>query len=270
MRKLFVILAIASITNARKINFSEDISFYNDSPYRKIDVGEEITYVVKYLFIPIGEIKLKVTKFEVTNTDTIYTAMAYIDSYEGLPFVNLHQIYETKFNSRQIPIFFRGTIIDKDTTFTEYTFNYKSKNIHIVKGSLTKNKIWTDSTANLDREYLDGLSIFYYARMRTGKKATYNTPVFINEKGEKTTIRCYDKPEPVEIDAVDYKINCVYLDGETDFKGIFGLTGYFEGWFSNDNQAVPIYAKMSVIIGNITVELKEWKKRNWAPPKFLN
>lgn len=270
MKKLFVIFAIVSITLASNVNPVKDIPLYSDLPNRKIDVGEEITYVVKYLFISIGEIKLKVTKREIINNDTIYSAIAYIDSYEGLPFVNLHQIYETKFNSRQFPIFFRGTIIDKDTTFTEYTFNYKNKHIHILKGSRTKNEIWTDSTAYLDREYLDGLSLFYYARMRTGKKAAYNTPVFINEKGERTTIRCYDKPEAVEIDAVDYKINCVYLDGETEFKGIFGLTGYFEGWFSNDDHAVPIYAKMSVIIGNITVELKEWKKKNWSPPKFQN
>lgn len=268
MKKIILFLLTASLIisdsysepgkNNSKLNF----------PTRKIDVGEEITYVVKYLFISIGEIKLKITSSQIRGNDTIYSAIAYIDSYDGLPFVNLHQIYETMFNSRQIPLFFRGTIIDKDTTFTEYSFNYQSKKIHILKGSRTKNEIWTDSTAILDREYLDGLSLFYYARMRTGKKASFNTPVFINEKGEKTVIRCYDKPEPVEIDAVDYKINCVYLDGETEFKGIFGLTGYFEGWFSNDEHAVPIFAKMSVIIGNITVELKSWKKKNWTPPKY--
>lgn len=242
----------------------------SDIPYRKIDVGEEITYVVKYLFISIGEIKLKISGRQIINNDTLYSAIAFIDSYEGLPFVNLHQIYETKFNSRQFPTFFRGIIIDKDTTYTEYTFDYKRKKIHILKGSYTKNQIWTDSTAKLNKPYLDGLSLFYYARMRTGRNATYNTPVFINEKGEKTTIRCYDKPEPIQINAVDYEINCVYLDGETEFKGIFGLTGYFEGWFSNDDFAVPIYAKLSVIIGNITVELKSWKKKNWNPPKYPN
>jgi hypothetical protein len=268
VKKIFLLFITVSVIIFN--SFSEPGLNYNpdDLPFRKIEVGEEITYIVKYLFISIGEIKLKVTKRQITDNDTIYSAIAFIDSYEGLPFVNLHQIYETKFNARQIPVFFRGTIIDKDTTFTEYSFNYKTKKIHILKGSRTRNEIWTDSTAVLNREYLDGLSLFYYARMRTGRKASYNTPVFINEKGEKTIIRCYDKPEPIEIDAVDYKINCVYLDGETEFKGIFGLTGYFEGWFSNDEHAVPIFAKMSVIIGNITVELKHWKKKNWTPPKF--
>ncbi|GMU96571.1 MAG: hypothetical protein AMXMBFR50_20870, partial [Ignavibacterium album] len=45
-------------------SFSEPGLNYNpdDLPFRKIEVGEEITYIVKYLFISIGEIKLKVTK----------------------------------------------------------------------------------------------------------------------------------------------------------------------------------------------------------------
>lgn len=270
MKKIIYAVLLAVVFFFADDKFSNQSANSDDIPFRKIDVGEEITYVVKYLFISIGEIKLKVTKKEIIDKDTVYLAIAYIDSYEGLPFVNLHQIYETKFNSRQFPFFFRGVILDKDTTYTEYKFDYNRKKIHILKGSYTKNEIWTDSSAALDKYYLDGLSLFYYARMRTGKKATYQTPVFINEKGERTTIRCYDKPEPIKIDAVDYRINCVYLDGETEFKGIFGLTGYFEGWFSNDDHAVPIFAKLSVIIGNITVELKEWKKKNWAPPKFIN
>ena len=72
----------------------------------------------------------------------------------------------------------------------------------------------------------------------------------------------------MDIDAVDYDISCVRLDGETEFRGIFGLTGYFEGWFSNDQQAVPIVAKMEVLIGSITLELEHWKKKGWMPPKY--
>ncbi len=241
-------------------------SQYIENNDREIDVGEEIVYVVKYLFIPIGEIKLKVISFD--QSESIYSAISYIDSYSGLPFVDLHQIYETKFNQKQIPVYFKGTILGDDTTYTTYKFDYQKKKIHIIKGSKTKNEIWTDSTTSLNVEYLDGLSLFYFARMRTGKKGFYNIPVFINEKPEKTTFNCYDTSEKISIDAVDYPVDCVYLDGETEFKGIFGLTGSFEGWFSNDKHAVPIYAKLKVIIGNITVELKNWRKSNWQPPRF--
>ncbi len=237
---------------------------------KKIEVGEDITYVVKYLMFEIGEVRLKVIKEETSDRDTLFTAIAYIDSYLGIPFVDLHQIYETKFDTKQTSHYFKGTILSKDTTFTEYKFDSKTKKISILKGRERPYKIWTDSSAVYDRPYQDGLSLFYFARMRTGKKAKVDAPCFINEKYEKTYINFYDKVEDKSIDAVNYDIACVRLDGETEFRGIFGLTGYFEGWFSNDDQAVPIIAKMQVIIGSITLELKEWKKKGWTPPKYTD
>jgi hypothetical protein len=235
---------------------------------KKIEVGEEITYVVKYLAFEIGEIKLKVFKEFVNSKDTIYSAIAYIDSYDGIPFVNLHQIYETKFDQNEISHYFKGSILSEDTTYTKYYFNRDKKNIHIIKGRERTNEIWTDSIANYERDYQDGLSLFYFARIRTGQQKKINVPVFINEKYEKTYIQYYKEKEDMDIDAVDYDIECVRLDGETEFRGIFGLTGYFEGWFSNDQYAVPIVAKMQVIIGSITLELKYWKKKGWTPPRY--
>ena len=269
MKKIFIISAIV-LTSV--LIFALGTGFQNkvSTLPKKIDVGEDITYVVKYLMFEIGEVRLKVTKEEVNRNDTIYSAIAYIDSYDGIPFVDLHQIYETKFDSKQIARYFKGTILSSDTTYTTYEFNRKAKKIHILKGRESTNTIWTDSTAYYDKDYEDGLSLFYFARMRTGKKNTVNFPCFINEKTEKTYINFYDKVEDESIDAVDYDIACVRLDGETEFRGIFGLTGYFEGWFSNDNQAVPIYAKMHVIIGSVTLELKEWNKKGWNPPRYID
>ena len=37
-----------------------------------------------------------------------------------------------------------------------------------------------------------------------------------------------------EIDAVKYPIDVMKLDGRANFVGVFGLTGGFEGVFSND------------------------------------
>jgi len=251
------------------IGFKQNLqSSINSNFPKKIEVGEDITYVVKYLMFEIGEVRLKVLRQETSSKDTLYSAIAYIDSYSGLPFVDLHQIYETKFDSKQISHFFKGTILSTDTTFTKYNFNRDKKQIHILKGRERTNKIWTDSVAAYDREYQDGLSLFYFARMRTGTKKTVHVPCFINEKYEKTYINFYKDVEDIDVDAVDYDIACVRLDGETEFRGIFGLTGYFEGWFSDDDQAVPIVAKMQVIIGSIKLELKEWKKKGWMPPKY--
>ncbi|HCY77557.1 MAG TPA: hypothetical protein DHV28_16705 [Ignavibacteriales bacterium] len=268
MKKYLVLIVIAPVLLLIFGFVQFPVNKSIQSNHKIIDVGEEITYVVKYLAFEIGEIKLKVIKEQVEGNDTLYSAVAYINSYEGIPFVNLHQIYETKFDTKQISHYFKGTILAEDTTYTKYFFNKEKGNIHIIKGRERTNEIWTDSTTKYNHEYQDGLSLFYFARIRTGQQKKVNVPVFINENYEKTYINFYKDNEDMDIDAVDYDIDCVCLDGETEFRGIFGLTGYFEGWFSNDQHAVPIVAKMQVLIGSITLELRHWKKNGWMPPKY--
>jgi len=268
MNKIAIIVLLFSISFLI-IGFSEVYNYSSvKSNQKKIEVGEEITYVVKYLAFEIGEIKLVVQKKQAVGKDTLYSAIAYINSYEGIPFVDLHQIYETEFDVKQISHYFKGSILAEDTTYTKYHFDKNKNNIHIIKGRDRTNEIWTDSTTVYDHDYQDGLSLFYFARMMTGQQKKIDVPVFINEKYEKTYINFYKEVEDMDIEAVDYDISCVRLDGETEFRGIFGLTGYFEGWFSNDDYAVPIVAKMQVLIGSITLELKKWKKKGWMPPKY--
>jgi hypothetical protein len=75
------------------------------------------------------------------------------------------------------------------------------------------------------------------------------------------------KKTSTEIDAVKYPVETIEFDGRADFVGIFGLTGGFSGWFSNDEAAVPIIAKMKVILGSIRLELVKWNRPGWVPPR---
>ena len=128
--------------------------------------------------------------------------------------------------------------------------------------------MWTDTTGITETQYHDGLSIFYFARMHSGKKNSVKVPCLVNEKKVHATINFYDAVDKVSIDAVKYDVAVNHLDGETNFVSVFGLTGYFEGWFSNDEAAIPIVAKLNVIIGRVTVELISWKRAGWNPPRY--
>jgi hypothetical protein len=66
---------------------------------------------------------------------------------------------------------------------------------------------------------------------------------------------------------VNYPIMTTHFDGTANWTGVYGLTGSFEGWFSDDAARVPIKAKMKVYIGSVTLELQSWKRGNWQPPK---
>jgi len=235
----------------------------------KLFVGEDLTYVVKYAFFNLGEIKFKVLEKTKINNKPVYKTVAYIDSYPDLPLVSLHQIYESYIDSTLFPLKFFAKIFGNDTVFVEYNFTEVSK-VEMKKGKYGSSKLLIDSTANTNHRLQDGLSILFFARMNIGEPRTDSVRCFVNEKEEITVINFYSEREPVSINAVEYDIDCVRLDGKTDFVSVYGLTGDFEGWFSNDSFSVPIRAKMNVIIGSVNLELIKWNEKLWNPPLYKN
>jgi len=233
---------------------------------QRFSIGEEFTYLVKYAFINIGELKTKIFAKETINGKTIYKSAVQIDSYEGLPFVNIHQYYESWFDSTSFPIYFQAYLYsEKDTHYVKYFFK-EDKMVQVLRGKLNVKITSVDTIVSLDKKYLDGLSLLYFARNNFNKRYTIIAPCFVNEDTTSTLITYHLDKEEVEIDNADYDIDCVMLDGRTNFTGIFGLTGEFEGWFSNDIYRIPIQAKLHVLIGSVNVELIHWKKKNWKPP----
>ncbi|HPN37828.1 MAG TPA: DUF3108 domain-containing protein [Melioribacteraceae bacterium] len=233
------------------------------------EVGEELTYSVKYTFIKLGELKFKVLEKKNVNNEVVYRTMVYINSNESIPFVDLHEIYESYYNNKNYSNLFKATHRTKEYfRFTEHKFDDKNKKIFVKRGTLKPYFIETDSTCDLNHNFNDGLSLFYYARVKSGYKHSEIVNCFINEQKEKTSINFFDKEEKIKIEAVNYEILTTKLTGKADFTGVFGLTGDFEGWFTKDKFKVPVYAKLSVILGSITVELISWRKKDWNPPKY--
>lgn len=232
-------------------------------------VGEDLTYIVKYAFFNLGEVRFRVVEKTYLNGISVYKAVANIDSYPDVPFVSLHQVYESYIDSSLFPLKFFAMIFDDDSVFVEYNFVGRSK-IEMQKGKLDESVIWLDSTVTVDRRMQDGLSILYFTRLNFGEYKKASVPCFVNEKNETTNLNYYNQSEPVTVDAVNYPVDCLYLYGYTDFVSVYGLTGNFEGWFSNDEYSVPIKAKMNVIIGSINLELIKWNDKIWNPPSYKN
>jgi len=236
----------------------------------KLLVGEDLTYVVKYALFNLGEIRFNVVeKIELQNT-CVYKTVAFIDSYPDVPFVKIHQVYESYIDSSSLlPLKFFAQIFGEDTAFVNYDFIGDSI-VQIQKETSVGRNILFDSTAIVHQPVQDGLSILYFTRSKLGKEQTAKIPCFVNEKEEITIINFYNKSDPVSVEAVDYEIDCLYLDGYTDFVSVYGMTGNFEGWLSNDDFAVPILAKLNVIIGSVNLELIKWNSELWNPPLYKN
>ena len=234
----------------------------------KLHLGDEFTYIVKYAFLNLGELRIKVYAKDTVDKKIIYKSVAYIDSYEGLPFVDLHHIYESWFDSTLHPVYFQAFMFyEEDTSYTNYYFK-EDNFVHILKGKLHEQNASLDTVVNLDSNYQDGLSILFYARFNKDRNKTVVVPCFVNEDTASTIINYYLDRKNVSIDAINYKVDCLKIDGETMFTGIYGLTGYFEGWFTKDEYQVPIAAELEVMIGHISIELMDWNKNKWQPLEF--
>jgi hypothetical protein len=96
---------------------------------------------------------------------------------------------------------------------------------------------------------------------------SFSYPTVSNEKLGETLFYPLRTQSNVDIDAWEKPIRVVELSGKLKLKGIFGLTGNFKGWFSDDTEAVPITAEMKVILGSVKIELKQWNRKGWNPPE---
>jgi hypothetical protein len=228
---------------------------------------EELVYNVRYAFFNLGQIRVKtLSKMTLDGSPSFFTR-AFIDSYHGIPFVDLHAVFESAVDEQMFSRRFMGRIKQDDTwDFSRYEFQYDKDRLIVAIGE-KDTVISKRETLVVKSPHQDGLSLLFFARdgLFTGKR--FVVPTMIKEKQANTIIGFTDKRTSVEIDAVDYPIDVAQFDGTMDFIGIFGLTGDFEGWFSNDEARIPILAKMKVIIGSITIELMDWKRPGWAPPR---
>lgn len=247
----------------------ETREFAFTAPDSVFQVGEELTYNVSYASFDIGQVRITLLGKEVRNGVTYYKAMAHIDSYKGVPFVDLHAIYEDSIHQRMYSTWFLSRHKEeKGWDYFLYTYDYPRRMMYIEHGEWGKMHVLKKDTLEIDTTDQDGLSLFYLARVNLFSKQKMNIPTVVNEKRGMTTINFSGERTHEEIDAVKYPVDLIHFEGEAGFVGIFGLTGAFEGWFSNDAARVPVIAKMKVLIGNIRIELMKWRRTNWHPPRY--
>lgn len=231
--------------------------------------GEELEYDVKYLNIKLGTIKIICEKQETFNGKPVLKVRANIDSRPGIPFVAIHTVYNSWMDTSisHSHQFIGSTLKDKNWVYDKYAFDYPNQKITLETGD--KDKQIPHPLIQTNRRWNDGLSLFFAARQNLFCDKNISVPTIIEFDTVRTTINFKNAPrESVSIDAVDFPVKTVHFSGDANWTGVYGLSGKFEGWFSDDGARVPIKAKMKVIVGTVDIELVRWKRPgNWQPPK---
>ncbi|MFM7340813.1 MAG: DUF3108 domain-containing protein [Bacteroidota bacterium] len=230
--------------------------------------GEELVYDVSYMGITLGTIRVTTLKNETFNGKSVHHTKIYIDSRKGIPFVDLHSIYESWIDpSVQFSHNFAASTKESDGSWTydKYLFDYPGQAVTMEK--YKANKLSNKRVLKTSKKWNDGSSLFFLARQMLKSKKTIKVPTIIMDDTVSTSINFVGKEETVEIDAAKYPIKTIYLSGTANWTGIYGLSGKFEGWFSDDEARIPIRAKMKLYVGNANIELVKWNRSSWQPPK---
>jgi hypothetical protein len=239
-----------------------------------MQVKEELTYEASYLLFKIGSVRFQVLGKTVYDGVPAYRLRAYIDSYSGIPFVNLHAVYETYADARTFMCLFTSNSEKQGDSwvYTSYRFDFANK---IVKWEQSKDgKMIKSVTFPIDHPYTDGVSFFYYlreySRNANDKKTSFSIPIVVDTSGSSVDLTINEKREPCEVAAFDGPVESYKMSGHINFKGFFGVTGDFVGWMSADSAEIPLRGNVSVILGSVVVKLKDVKRDNWIPPRGSN
>lgn len=230
--------------------------------------GEIIEYEVSFFGVKLGNIIITSLEEVDFKGRKVYTAKAEMKSNPGIPFVSLHAIFESWMeknltHSHQ----FKGTTKQNDDTWQieKFDINY-DKNI-ITYEIWNNDKLKNKSDIKMDQKVNDGCSLFFFARQYTDLGKTVRVPTLINSAMSFTSLNFHGKSSKTNIKAVNYPVKTLFFDGRADWEGVYGLKGYFKGWFSDDEARVPIKAEMNVYVGNVDIELVKWSRGSWQPPK---
>lgn len=227
-------------------------------------LGEELVYKVKWTFIRLGTVKLQIIDTTKIENVPVYHIRFYIDSNPLLFFVNNHSVYDSFFDENfRILKTYSHEKIDNVNYRSEYQFNYTDSLIHVYMTDVsdTSNTIYREM--GMDKQLYDGIGMIFYARANVGMAKRDTLVSFFETKKGYVLINFKEKKEKIKVGIFDEPFATYPLDGEIKIKGIAGVTGPFQGWFAADGQRPPIKAKLKVFIGNVIVELEDWK--NWDP-----
>jgi hypothetical protein len=232
---------------------------------RIVSGGEELTYEVSWSFFDLGTVRL------VTRDD--FTATAYIDSYDGVPVVDLHAVFVTEMDSAFRSLHSRSLEL-KDGVWEglDYRYDRGAGKVFIDAVRLDEPHGETLSRTPADTmdlpgpDFVDGLSIAMFPRRFIHTNSRIDVPTILYGKLGTTTFDFTESAAEDDMEAVGRPVRMHEVDGATTVVGIFGMTGSFTGWFSDDSAAVPLRGKLKVLIGNVELQLIRWKKAAWNPP----
>lgn len=222
----------------------------------QLDPSEKLNYMVEYGFLTLGWMKVRLEKEIIINGKKVYHIVFYIDSNPDFDFIiSLHPIYESYIDAETLSAV-RSRLYTpegEDTYLRMYYFDY-DKNI-FTSYCIKNDGRYVLLSKDLPNAAQDGTSMLYLARGLVSNKISGTTVVVINEKFKYAVIKFLNETEEVDVNGED--VNALKIFAQAKFSGVAGMNGDAYGWFTTDNQSVPLEGKIEIIVGSITVRIAD-------------
>ncbi len=233
--------------------------------------GEWLRYKVKWLFFRLGTIT--VVTDTIPDNPARFKVTLTLDSNPDIFFISIHSHYEGIVGLQPVRCesFVGRERQGDDTLLTTYTFIDSLRRVVMEQRLLPADTLIKSVTRDTVDRFFDGASLFFFARTLAHINGHYRAPTLVDMEMFSTDITFTGTSEGVEIGAVNEEIDTRELFGKANFEGktFGGFSGLFRGWFSNDYASIPIKAEMSISLGTVTVELEQWSRPYWSPPRVL-
>jgi tetratricopeptide (TPR) repeat protein len=223
-----------------------------------LDPKEELNYLVEYGFLTLGWMKVRLEKEMIINGKKVYHIVFYIDSNPKYDFIiSLHPIYESYIDAETLSAV-RSRLYTPDgesNLVRMYYFDYGKNEFNSYR--VKQDGRFELLNKDLPNAAQDGTSMLYLARGLVSNKSTGTTVVVVHEQYKFAVIDYLDESEEIEINDNDVITQKIFAQAK--FSGIAGMNGDAYGWFSQDNNAVPLQGKIEIIVGSITVRIDDEK-----------
>jgi hypothetical protein len=243
---------------------AQDIRVYCD--------GEILQYEVHWGFIRLGTITIQCKKCSYAGSDRYWLEM-HVKSNPAIPFINIDEHNETLVRPDDgMSLLFKATHAkDGESTVIESVYEPDLRRVTYSERILESNQYFRFDILDWVDPYLDGPSLFFYARRMIRSQKKYTLPTMINGKIEKTVLDFTGPVEWLEVEAFDQPVKTRRYDGLALWEGgtSAGLSGAFSGWLTEDSAAVTVRAEMQVFLGSVIIELEEYNRPGWLPPVAL-
>ena len=224
----------------------------------KIDPIEELDYKVTYGPLTLGWLKVRIKKPEIIRGKKVYPIIFFVDSNPSYGFlISLHHIYESYIDPETLNAVKSRLYTPGSDTYLVRVYNYHYNTNIFETYAMTDNGRFQYLVKDLPRKVQDSTSMLYYARGLVSDRLSGVTTVVIDEEYKFGTITYLNETEPIDVNGKE--IQALKIFARADFKGVAGMTGDTWGWFSRDQQAVPLKGNVGIILGSISLEIDEEK-----------